>query len=108
VSSYEAVLDLVDRIYTAAQDPVHWPAAIAAIADATHCPSASILYRNLRAQHGGVDVAVGIDPDATAAYQEYYHRLDPWGNSPKTPLVVRRGAILDGDELVDRAHLRTR
>lgn len=106
MSSYEAVLDLVDRIYIAAQDPSHWPAVVTAIADAARCPSASILYRNLRAQQGGVDVAVGVSPAATAAYQNYYHRLDPWGNSPKTPILVRPGAILDGDELVERAILQ--
>lgn len=104
MSSYEAVLDLVDRIYAAAEDPAVWPDTLDAIAEATGS-AASLLYRNMDAQEGGVDVAVRISAEAATAYQQYYHRVDPWGNSPRAAAMVRPGAVLDGDELVDRSDL---
>lgn len=102
--SYEAVLDLVDRIYRAAQDRRLWPQALEAIGDAT-ASAASIIHRNLGAREGGVDVAVRVDPAALAAYQSHYHRLDPWGNSPRTAALVRPGSVVDGDELIARPRL---
>jgi DNA-binding CsgD family transcriptional regulator/PAS domain-containing protein len=104
VSSYEAVLDLVDRIYTAAETPALWPVALEGIAEATGS-AASLLYRNMDAREGGVDAAVRITPEAAAAYHNYYHRLDPWGNSPRAATLVRPGAVVDGDELVERSEL---
>jgi DNA-binding CsgD family transcriptional regulator/PAS domain-containing protein len=106
VSSYEAVLDLVDRIYSAAEAPLLWPEALERIADATDS-AVSLLYRNMDAQEGGVDVAARVTPDAAAGYQQYFHRLDPWGNSPRTAALVRPGAVMDGDELVERSELQT-
>ena len=105
MSSYEAVLDLVDHIYAAAEAPALWPDALERVATATKS-AASILYRNMDAHEGGVDVAVRITPDAANAYQQHFHRLDPWGNSPRAPGLVRTGAIIDGDELIDRDELR--
>jgi DNA-binding CsgD family transcriptional regulator len=104
VSSYEAVLDLVDRIYAAAENPALWPDALDALADATGS-AASIIYRNMAAREGGVDVAVRVSPEAATAYQQHYHRLDPWGNSARAATLIRPGAVIDGDELIDRSAL---
>lgn len=104
MSSYEDVLDLVDRIYVAAEDPAAWPAALEPIAEATGS-AVSIVYRNMEAREGGVDVAVRVTPDAAAAYHNYYHRLDPWGNSDRANARVRTGAVVDGDELIERSEL---
>jgi DNA-binding CsgD family transcriptional regulator/PAS domain-containing protein len=106
VSSYEAVLDLVDRIYAAAEAPALWPDALERIAGATHS-AASILYRNMDAHEGGVDVAVRVSPEAADAYQRYFHKLDPWGNSPSASTLVKAGAVVDGDELISRSELYT-
>src|SRR5215213_6224060 len=105
VSSYEDLLDLVDRIYVAAQDPAAWPAALECLAESTGS-AASIIYRNMAAREGGVDVAVRVAPEAAAAYHNHYHRLDPWGNSPRAAALVRCGTVVDGDELVERSELR--
>jgi DNA-binding CsgD family transcriptional regulator len=104
VSSYEAVLDLVDRIYAAAEAPALWPDALDRIATATRS-AASILYRNMDAREGGVDVAVRVTPEASEAYRRHFHKLDPWGNSPRAPALVKAGAVVDGDALVDRSDL---
>ena len=104
MSSYEDVLDLVDRIYAAAGNPALWPDALGLIGDATGS-SASLVYRNMQAQEGGVDAAVRVAPEAMAAYQQYYHRHDPWGNSPRAATLVRQGATVDGDELIERSEL---
>lgn len=104
--SYEAVLDLVDRIYAAAQAPAAWPAALEALGSATGSEAASLLYHNLQSHEGGVDVAVRVDPEARVEYEAHYHRLDPWGNSPKAPMMVAPGAIFDGDQLVPRPELQ--
>ncbi|HET7697240.1 MAG TPA: helix-turn-helix transcriptional regulator [Vicinamibacterales bacterium] len=104
MSSYEAVLDLVDRIYAAAEAPALWAEALDRIADATGS-AASILYRNMDAREGGVDVAVRVSPDAARAYQQYFHKLDPWGNSPRAATLVKSGAVVDGDELIARSEL---
>ena len=106
MSSYEGVLDLVDRIYAAAEAPALWPDALDGIAAATGS-AASILYRNMDAREGGVDVAVRISPDAAEAYQQYFHKLDPWGNSSRAAALVKPGAVVDGDELISRADLHT-
>ena len=103
--SYEVVLDLVDRIYSAAQDASTWPSALEALGSATGSDAASLLYHNLQSHEGAVDIAVRVAPEAMAEYQAHYYRLDPWGNSPKTPMVVGPGAVLDGDELVPRSEL---
>jgi DNA-binding CsgD family transcriptional regulator len=105
VFSYEVVLDLVDCIYSAAQNATSWPSALEALGSATGSDAASLLYHNLQSHEGGVDVAVRVNPEARAEYDAHYHRLDPWGNSPKTPMMVGPGAILDGDQLVPRAEL---
>lgn len=104
MSSHEAVLDLVDCIYAAAEAPALWPQALERIADATGS-AASLLYRHMDAQEGGVDVAVRVSPDAADAYQQYFHRLDPWGNSPQAAALVQPGAVIDGDQLVPRSEL---
>ena len=105
MSSYEAVLDLVDRIYAAAETPELWPDALEGIAEATGS-AASLLYRNMDAHEGGVDYTVRITPDAADAYQQYFHKIDPWGNSPRAAALVKTGAVVDGDELVVRSDLR--
>jgi DNA-binding CsgD family transcriptional regulator len=105
VFSYEVVLDLVDRIYSAAQDATAWPSALEALGAATASDAASLLYHNLQSHEGAVEIAVRVDPEATAQYQAHFHRIDPWGNSPKTPMMVGTGAVLDGDELVPRCEL---
>jgi len=105
VSSYEAVLDLVDRIYAAAEAPDLWPDALEGIAEATNS-AASLVYRNLDAREGGVDFAARVAPDAAQAYQEYFHKLDPWGNSPRAAVLVKSGAVVDGDELIERSDLK--
>jgi DNA-binding CsgD family transcriptional regulator len=106
VSSYEDVLDLVDRIYAAAEAPDLWPDALEGIAEATRS-AASILYRNMDAREGGVDVAVRVPPEAAEAYQEYFHKLDPWGNSPRAATLVKPGTVVDGEELISRPDLET-
>ena len=103
--SYEVVLDLVDRIYSAAQDATPWASALEALGSATSSDAASLLYHNLQSHEGAVDVTVRVNPEARAEYEAHYHRLDPWGNSPKTPMMVGPGAILDGDQLVPRSEL---
>lgn len=103
---FETVLALVDRIYAAAEDATLWPAALEGIGTATGSSAASILYHNLQSHDGAVDVAIGVDPGAAAAYQAYYHRLDPWGNSPRTPMLAGAGTIFDGEQLISRADLK--
>jgi len=105
VSSFEDLLDLVDRIYAAAEAPELWPDALERLAEASQS-AATIIYRNMDAHEGGVDVAVRVTPEAADSYQQYFHRLDPWGNSPRTATLIRPGAVVDGDELIDRSDLR--
>ena len=105
MSSFEDLLDLVDRIYAAAEAPELWPDALERLAEASQS-AATIIYRNMDAHEGGVDVAVRVTPEAADSYQQYFHRLDPWGNSPRTATLIRPGAVVDGDELIDRSDLR--
>ena len=104
VSSYEAVIDLIERIYAAAEAPALWPDALERIAETTHS-AASLVFRNMDAREGGVDVAARVTSDATDAYQQYFHKLDPWGNSPRAAALVRPGAVVDGEELISRDEL---
>ena len=105
VSSYEEALDLVDRIYAAAESPALWTDALEGIAAATQS-AASLIYRNMEAHEGGVDAAVRVTPDAADVYQQYFHKLDPWGNSPRAAALVTAGAVVDGDELIGRSELQ--
>jgi len=84
VSSYEAVLDLVDRIYAAAETPELWPDALEGIAEATGS-AASLLYRNMDAREGASTTPSALPLTPRTPTSSTSTRSIPGGTVPAPP-----------------------
>jgi DNA-binding CsgD family transcriptional regulator len=54
---------------------------------------------------GSIAVTARTDPDALLAYNEYWHRADPWAHSPSAKQLVS-GTVVVGDQLIQHATLK--
>jgi DNA-binding CsgD family transcriptional regulator/PAS domain-containing protein len=74
----EALLQIIGQIYDAASSPDRWAACLTSIRDELEGSFANLLLHDFRSHDGGIRATTIADPAAIRAYDEYFHRVDPW------------------------------
>lgn len=72
-----------------------------------HAPagtSTNLLYHDYRSK-GGIQVAIGADPELYRLYSDYGHAIDPWARGLR-PGVIPAGGVVIGAAVVDTAQFR--
>ena len=100
----ERLLDAIRQVYDTASDPSLWPACLTSIGALVRGTSANLLYHDHRSQ-GGIQIAIGADPELYRLYSEYGHAIDPWALACR-PGAFPAGRVLIGASLVDPARMR--
>lgn len=92
----ENTLELIGLAYEAALEPSRWPEFIGKTVQAARARSGFLRLVDYESMHVGLFESVGYDPAFTAAYRDYYVRLDPysakWSRAPQ-------GKIMTTDQL---------
>jgi DNA-binding CsgD family transcriptional regulator/PAS domain-containing protein len=104
MSRHDDLLALVNDIYSAASDSDHWPRVWANLCTLMGSNSAGIL--STAAPVTSPALFAGITaPEASALYNAYYGRLDPWLAASKRLDLSHGPQAVVGDRLVSRALL---
>lgn len=93
----ETALELIGLAYEAALEPALWPEFLKKTTQATNARSGFLRLVDYESSHVGLFESVGYDPAFTAAYRDYYVRLDPyaakWSRSPIGALITNDQAL---------------
>jgi DNA-binding CsgD family transcriptional regulator len=100
----ERLLDAIRQVYGTATDASRWPACLTSIGALVLGTSANLLYHDHRSQ-GGIQIAIGADPELYRLYSEYGHAIDPWALACR-PGAIPAGRVLIGASIVDPARMR--
>jgi len=76
------MLSTIEAIYAAASDKVGWDGVLTRIADLVDATAAQVIHHSHPDRVGVIRAGIRTDPDAVAAYQAHYHRVDP-GRRPR-------------------------
>lgn len=90
------VLQLVQRVYAAAEDPSAWTGFLEQFRTVTKSQIASIFYQDLGDHRADVSAAVGFDPHFARLYQEHYSAKNVYMQNPR---VIFPGSVCDGAEM---------
>jgi DNA-binding CsgD family transcriptional regulator len=97
----ETVLDLVDRIYAAAEDPRLWDAFLEQLGRQLHSPFLAIGFEDFRNRTASIARSIGFDPGFQHDYEVYWAGRNVWMNAA----VQRAGRGEGGDGIVTSEHL---
>lgn len=97
------VLDLVGRIYAAAEEPSLWPAFLDRLGSTVRGTVTAFVFDDLRG-HASVAASVRMDPAFSRLYEEYFSSRNAWaiaaGPRVQTGAVLTSQMILPDAELV--------
>jgi DNA-binding CsgD family transcriptional regulator/GAF domain-containing protein len=85
--SRDALLELIDLAYQAAEDPSCWEAFLGRLADAVGGRGAVLLFHDLKSS-ALVGVGARNPPEAARLYAEHFCQIDPRALSPKAPALA--------------------
>ncbi len=101
----ESVLELVDCIYAAAEDPCHWTTFLDRLGRVTRSPLTALVFENARSRHASVAQAVGFDPVFAHDYEKYYAARNDWIAASSS---FRPGEVITSEQLLpDEVFLKT-
>ena len=98
------LLQLIARIYDAAQDPAQWPSCLQMLSKEVGGRGAILLHHDL-ARGGTIAESVDIDPEALRLYALHYHAVDPWAQSLRTQELLKPGRAIPDQWLMSRSQL---
>lgn len=93
----EALLPLLDRLYTAALEPSEWSNFLDSLRKTFHGSSAHILVENPETNLVHLFWSQGITAAATESYEKFYCRKDVWFQGSR---MAPTGSVLRGQEIV--------
>jgi DNA-binding CsgD family transcriptional regulator len=100
----DRLLDAIREVYDTASDASLWPECLTSISALVRGTSANLLYHDHRSQ-GGIQLAIGADPELYRLYSDYGHAIDPWALACR-PGAVPAGRVVIGASVVDHARMR--
>jgi DNA-binding CsgD family transcriptional regulator len=103
----EEVLRIVGQIYDAAGSPDRWETCLASIRDLFDGTYANLLHHDFRSHDGGIRATTIADPAAIQAYDQHYHRVDPWALEASGRPLAPGGVFLGQALLVHRDMVKT-
>ena len=100
----DRLLEAIRRVYDSATDAALWPACLTSIGRLLGGTSNNLLYHDHRS-NGGIQLAIGADPELYRLYREYGHAIDPWALA-LPPGRHPPGSVVIGASVVDRTSLK--
>jgi DNA-binding CsgD family transcriptional regulator len=100
----DRLLRAVGQIYDCVGDASRWHTCLTTIGVLLRGTSTNLLYHDLRSR-GGIQVAIGADPDLYRQYRDYGHAIDPWALACR-PGTTPAGGVLIGASVVDHARMK--
>lgn len=96
-------LDLIERIYAAAEAPELWPDFLGALASSIGASLTTFIVQDTRKQQGLLSSAVNCDPDFVRLYDEHYCHKNLWmirGSHLIKPGVIVTSNMLCPDDVM--------
>ena len=100
----DLLLEAVGHVYDCAGDASHWPMCLDAIGALLRGTSTNLLYHDHRSR-GGIQAAIGADPELYRQYRDYGHAIDPWALACR-PGTIPAGGVIIGASVVDHERMR--
>ena len=94
----DRLFDAIRQVYDSATDAALWPACLTSIGRLLGGTSTNLLYHDLRSK-GGIQLAIGADPELYRLWREYGHAIDPWalafppGRHPPGNVVIGASVV---------------
>jgi len=101
VFSESVLLDLVGRVYDAAEDPALWPLFLARLTEALDTGSATLDFYDSEKDRGTIGAAIGIDDATIAAYAEHYGKSNVLAQQMEADGLFTPGTVVDNRGLFD-------
>jgi DNA-binding CsgD family transcriptional regulator len=97
IDQHDLLLDLVGKIYEAAEAPQFWPRLLEQLADALRGATAILMYFDLAEGKGGISESIRFDPDGQRLYNTHYNAMDLWAEGGRDRLGT--AFVATGQEL---------
>ncbi len=100
----DLALELIERVYAAAEDPRQWDGFLARLAEGTGATVTGFIFEDFGSHRATVHATTGIDPVMVRQYEEYYARKNAWFAAAGFRLPV--GTVVQSEELLPDEELR--
>ena len=100
----DRLLTAIREVYDSATDAARWPGCLTSIGRLLGGTSTNLLYTDHRST-GGIQLAVGADPELYRLYSDFGHAIDPWARSFR-PGAVPAGEVVIGAYMLEHARMR--
>jgi DNA-binding CsgD family transcriptional regulator len=100
----DRLLAAVGQLYQCALSEEEWPGCLTSIRELLDGTSINLLYHDRRSR-GGIQIALGADPELYRWYREFGHAIDPWALASRLG-DYPSGCIVVGASLVDHARFK--
>ena len=102
--SRDHLLAAVGEVYQCATGGAAWPEYLTSLGRLLRGTSTNLLHHDHRSR-GGIQIAVGADPELYRLYREYGHAIDPWALACR-PCNFPAGSVVIGASLIDHARIK--
>jgi len=99
--SRDRLLAAVGEVYQCATRGAEWPTYLTSVGSLLEATSTNLLYHDHRSL-GGINVAVGADPELYRKYAEFGHVIDPWALACR-PNVFPPASVVAGASLIEHS-----
>ena len=95
--------ELIDRLYAALFNEAPWQDFVARACDLMPNGKTVLFFQDQTAAAGAMSLTAGLDPATVKAFDDYYHRINPWvDHAMQRPL----GQVMQADEMLPRDVLK--
>lgn len=101
--SESVVLDLVGRIYDAAEKPTLWPLFLARLTETLDTCAATLDFYDSGKDRGTIGAAIGIDDETIGAYAAHYGKSNVLAQQMEADGLFTPGTVVDNRGLFDDA-----
>lgn len=98
-------LRLLEHLLAAPGSVLGWETFLRELCDAVHGSAASLISHEFSTRGGGISVTARTAPEALLAYQNVWHRVDPWATSAMIGSLAS-GSVFSGEQLIRMDEMR--
>ena len=99
----DRLLAAIRDVYDSATDATLWPGCLMSIGRLLNGTSTNLLYHDHRSK-GGIQLAIGADPELYRLYGEFGHAIDPWALAMR-PCAVP-GRVIIAASMIEHARVK--
>lgn len=100
----DLALELIDRIYAAAENPQLWDSFLERLAVVVGATVTGFIFEDLESHRSRVHSTLGVPPDLVRQYEEYYASHNAW--IAAAGFRLPEGEVLTGTDLLSDADLQ--